>query len=340
MAIAMAVVSPAFAQETTSSIRGTVTSAGVGVAGAEVSIVHVPTGTRTTVTAEANGSFAASGLRVGGPYTVAIKATGFTDATVTDIFTVLGQPFQLPIELQTQGEEIVVTATSLSGARTISQGPATVLTAAQISKVASVNRDIRDLMRRDPFAVLDSSQSTGRQVSFAGQNPRFNRFTIDGVPITDSFGLNPDALPSSPGPVPLDAIGQFETKVAPYDIREGFFQGGVINATLRSGTNSFQGTGFYSYSADEFVGDKTKPYISLPSGKVVQPNFKSEDYGAEISGPIIKDKLFFMVAAERGPRQPADRQRPGGRQCRRAAEQPHLRDGAADPEHRPVALWL
>ena len=212
---------PAAAQETTSSISGTVTAGGAPVGNATVTVIHVPSGTRTTVTTNAAGAYAAPGVRTGGPYTVSVSAPGFSTAQVTDVYTTIGQTFELPLTLEPVGNEIVVTASRVKGARDISEGPATVLNANQISKVASVNRDIRDLMARDPFATLDSSQSTGRQVSFAGVNPRFNRFTVDGVPVTDSFGLNPDGLPSRRGPVPLDSIAQFETKEAPYDIREG-----------------------------------------------------------------------------------------------------------------------
>jgi hypothetical protein len=262
-----------------------VTSGGAPVAGATVKVTHVPTGTVSNVMTDSNGAFSAAGLRVGGPYTVAVSAPGFSDATVTDIQTAVGQVFALPVDLASEGDAIVVTASRVKGE--------------DIRKIASVNRDIRDIAARDPFATLDTSQTTGRQVSFAGQNPRFNRFTIDGVPITDSFGLNPDALPSRRGPVPLDSIAQFETKVAPYDIREGFFQGGVSNAILKSGTNEFHGTAFYTFSSDELTGKKTKPYVLNPTGKIVQPNFTSKDFGAEISGPIIKDRLFFMIAAER-----------------------------------------
>jgi outer membrane receptor for ferrienterochelin and colicin len=287
------VATPALAQETTSTISGTVTAAGVAVPNASVTIVHVPSGTRTTVRTNATGAYSVSGVRTGGPYTVTASARGFANAQVTDVYTTLGQTFELPLRLESAGKEIVVTATRVKGARNISGGPATVLTANDISKVASVNRDIRDLMQRDPFASLDASQSTGRQVTFAGVNPRFNRFTIDGVPITDSFGLNPDALPSRRGPVPLDAIAQFETKVAPFDIREGFFEGGVINAVLKSGTNKFHGTAFFTYNDNTMNGHENK--------NLVVPNLKtqSKDYGAEISGPIIKDRLFFMIAGER-----------------------------------------
>ena len=303
-AIAAIATPAAYAQETTSTIQGTVTTAGKPVSNAMVQITHVPSGTVANVTTRADGNFTASGLRVGGPFTVSVAAAGYADFKVTDINTVVGQPFSLPVELQ-GSQEIVVTASSVRGARIVSEGPATVLNSTQISKVASINRDIRDLMRRDPFANIDKSSATAA-VSFAGQNPRFNRFTIDGVPITDSFGLNPDALPSRRGPVPLDAIGQFETKVAPYDVREGFFQGGVVNAILKSGTNQFHGTGFYSYTDDNLVGKKTKPFLGgFANGCVYSvncanpPKFKNRDFGATISGPIIKDRLFFMVSAER-----------------------------------------
>ncbi|MBC3941830.1 TonB-dependent receptor [Sphingomonas albertensis] len=303
-AAAIALIAPmtASAQETTSSIRGTVTANGAPVVGATVTILNVPSGSRSVQTTDASGSFNASGLRVGGPFTVTVSATGYSDVSVTDIQTTVAQSFELPVELaagNAGGDEIVVTASSLPRARNVSQGPATVLNAEQIGSVASVNRDVRDLMRRDPFARLDDTPSGGRAVSFAGQNARFNRFSVDGVPVTDNFGLNPDGLPTRRSPIPFDSIGQFQTKVAPYDVREGNFQGGAINAILKSGTNEFHGTGFYAYSDDGLTGKRTKAGAGIPTGRVNIPEFKFENFGAELSGPIIKDKLFFMIAGER-----------------------------------------
>jgi hypothetical protein len=301
-AIAVAIVAsaPAYAQETTSSIQGTVTAAGQPVSGATVTITHVPSGTRSTVTTNATGGYSALGLRVGGPFTVVVNAPGYPTASVNEINTNVGQAFTLPIELAEEGgQEIVVSASSIKNARTVGQGPVTILSAVDIAKVATVNRDIRDLSRRDPFARLDDTPSGGRAISFAGQNARYNRFSVDGVPITDNFGLNTDGLPSRRSPIPLDAIGQFQAKVAPYDVREGNFQGGAINIVLRSGTNDFQGTGFFAYQDQSMVGKKTKPGPGIPTGRTAVPDFKYKNYGAEISGPIIKDKLFFMIAGER-----------------------------------------
>ncbi|WP_294306754.1 TonB-dependent receptor [uncultured Sphingomonas sp.] len=300
--VALAIPAAAAAQETTSSIRGNVTANGAPVAGATITIVNVPSGTTTSTVSGTDGSFSSTGLRVGGPFTVTVSAPGYPETRVTDIFTVTSLPYELPVELAAEGQtggDIVVTASSIAGAGSKSLGPVTVLTAADIAKVASVNRDIRDLMRRDPFARLDYASGSGRAVSFAGQNARFNRFSVDGVPITDNFGLNPDGLPTRRSPVPLDAIGQFQTKVAPYDVREGNFQGGAINAILKSGTNSFHGTGFYSYSSNKLTGNETKAGPGVPDGRVTLPPFKIQNFGAELSGPIIKDKLFFMVAGER-----------------------------------------
>ncbi|KTF67360.1 TonB-dependent receptor [Sphingomonas sp. HT-1] len=292
-AAALLIPVAAHAQETTSTIRGTVTADGAPVPDATVVATNAASGTRSTARTDSTGTFTLTGLRAGGPYTVEVTAANYSNSSVTDIYTIAAQSFDLPIELVAQGQEIVVTASTVRGARSISQGPATVLSAEQIANVASLNRDIRDLSRRDPFARLDDTPTGGRAISFAGQNARYNRFTVDGVPITDNFGLNTDGLPSRRSPIPLDAIGQFQAKVAPYDVREGNFQGGAINIVLKSGTNEFHGSGFYARSGDEFVGNKTKGVT------VNVPNFKVDNFGAELSGPIIKDKVFFMVAGER-----------------------------------------
>ena len=290
-AIAVMAGSGVGAQETTSIIRGAVTNAGQPVDSADVTITNVPSGTVSRAHTDSSGIFSASGLRAGGPYTVAVTSPA-GNSTVTGIFAVIGQPYDLPIELaKTGAEEIVVTAASIKGAGSRSDGPQSVLNARDIAKVASVNRDIRDIERRSPFATIDLGNS--RAVSFAGVNPRFNRFTINGAQVGDSFGLNPDASPTRRGPVPFDAIAQVSVSVAPFDIRQGNFQGGVIDSTLLSGNNNFHFNSFYSQSTSGLQGHQI--------GTIVIPNvkYKSETYGATISGPIIKDKLFFMGSYER-----------------------------------------
>lgn len=288
---ALVIPGAAYAQETTSIIRGQVTAGGKVVAGAQVVITDVASGTKSVQTTDSSGQFTANGLRAGGPYTVDVtSASG--NASITDVYTVVGQPYDLPVDVAEKSTDIVVTASSIKGAGVNSDGPQTVLTQRDIAKVASVNRDIRDIERRSPFATIDLSNS--RAVSFAGTNPRFNRFTISGSQVGDTFGLNPDASPTRRGPVPFDAIGQVSVSVAPFDIRQTNFQGGVIDTTLLSGTNEYKVTGFYSQSTLGLQGTRVANLAPL-----VLPNYKSETYGATVSGPIIKDKLFIMGSFER-----------------------------------------
>lgn len=293
-AVALMVPAAVSAQETTAIVRGFVTSNGTPVVGAAVVIENTTNGARSTATTDGSGSFNFSGLQGGGPFTVTVTSTQ-GNSTVNDIYTVVGQPYDLPVELASaDSADIVVTASSIRGAGTRSDGPQTVLTAVDIARVASVNRDIRDLARRDPFARYEDTSGSGggKAISFAGVNPRYNRFSIDGVSVSDNFGLNSDASPTRRGPVPLDSIGQFSTSVAPYDVRQGNFQGGAIDAVLKSGTNEFHGTGFYSFNSDALTGDATR-VGGIPL------NFDSETYGVTLAGPIIKDKLFFMISGER-----------------------------------------
>jgi hypothetical protein len=290
IALASVATSPAYAQDTTSSVRGSVTGDGAPLAGASVIVTHVPSGTVSRTSTGADGTFLTSGLRIGGPYSIKISAEGYADAEVTDTFLNAGETFRLPINLEGAGEAIIVTAASVSGAGSQSQGPASAFNRNDIEGVASVSRDIRDVVRRDAFATMDLSNS--RAVSIAGQNPRFNRFSVDGVQFSDDFGLNNGGLPTGRGPVPLDAVGQISVKVAPYDITTGDLQGGAIDVVLLSGTNEFHGTGFFSFSSDGLTGNRT-------GSRNINLDFESRVFGATVRGPIIKDKLFFMVSGER-----------------------------------------
>lgn len=288
LSLSVALAAPAAAQETSSSVRGTVESASGPVAGASVTVTHVPSGTVSRTTTDGSGNFGANGLRVGGPFTVEVTADGYDSTQVTDLFLQAGQPFRLPITLEDTA--IVVTASSVGGAVETSNGPITALNREAIEGAASINRDIRDLARRDPLVTLDLTNA--RTIEVAGNNGRLNRFSVDGVQFSDDFGLNNGGLPTSRGPVPFDAIEQFSVKVAPFDIAEGDFQGGAVNVVLRSGGNKFHGGAFFTYTDDSLTGSRTR-------GRNIALDFDSKQYGANLSGPIIKDKLFFMLAYEK-----------------------------------------
>jgi hypothetical protein len=305
LAALMVTAAPAaLAQEVSSTIRGTVVdAAGAPIVGATVVVANPATGTRTERTSDASGGFNVSGLRVGGPYEVTVTAAGQDAQTVSDIQTTIGQPYVLTVTLGAPADspELIVTGRRTRGTQT---GEQTTLDRDRIQGIASVNRDIRDLVRRDPLASFDPNPR-GRAISIGGGNPRTNRFSIDGVTVNDTFGLNSGGLPSARGIVSLEAIDQVTVAAAPADITQGDLQGGAINATLRSGTNRFSGSGFFIYGADDIAGDEGYDNRRLSGAKVaptsnrliVAPEFKS--FGAFLSGPIIRDTLFFATSYEK-----------------------------------------
>ena len=97
-AVALIVPAAVSAQETTSIIRGTVQSDGVAVSGATLTVTNTTQGSTSTATTDAAGNFTVTGLLPGGPYTVAVASAQGT-TTVTDIYTVAQQAFELPIDL-------------------------------------------------------------------------------------------------------------------------------------------------------------------------------------------------------------------------------------------------
>lgn len=84
LTLATAIATPAYAQETSSSVRGTVTADTGPVSGAQVRVIHTPSGTTSSTTTDADGGFSISGLRLGGPVTVEVLADGFEQSSVTE----------------------------------------------------------------------------------------------------------------------------------------------------------------------------------------------------------------------------------------------------------------
>lgn len=153
--IALLAAAPAavYAQQTTSTLRGSVTSeTGASLSNASVTIVHLPTASTTTVTSSANGAFSATNLRVGGPYRVIIQAEGYEPAVLENITLAIGSQAPLRVALASGGSTEVIT---VRGERldtlTLDTGVGSVFSAADLATQPTVNRDFTDILARDPL---------------------------------------------------------------------------------------------------------------------------------------------------------------------------------------------
>lgn len=303
VALAVGLSTSAFAQETSSSMRGVITGPqGNPAANTKVVIIHQPTGTVNEFTTNEDGVFSAKGLRVGGPYQVILDSDKYRDAVLEGVYLDLGDTFRVSRQLESaEMERLVVTGSALmmeSGGASSSFGEDT------IDNMPSLNRDLKDVARINPLVTINGSG----EMTIAGGDPRMNSITVDGIGQNDDFGLNYGGYPTEQSPVALSAIEQISVDAAPFSVKKGDFSGGTINAVTKSGTNEFEGELFYEYSSPELEGDVNairENYRELDengyrtySTDKVEPNETISTFGLSFGGPIIEDQLFFFTSYE------------------------------------------
>lgn len=292
---ALMMASPATAQETSADARGVVTAPdGSPLAGQTVTIRDTRTGTTRTVTTSSSGSWSARGLRVGGPYIIEVKSDAYANERIEGITLNLGKTFEANFQLdEIVGgvEEIIVSASALNTA-SVAMGPSATFNLSDLETAPSINRDIKDVVRMDPRVYIDESNSDAIQC--VGANPRFNSLTVDGVGLNDNFGLNSNGYPTEYVPFSFDAIQQVAVEMAPFDVEYGSFTGCNINAVTKSGSNELHGGAFFDYSNDSLRASRLEGNPNYPNG-----DYTSKRYGANLGGPIIKDKLFFFASYEK-----------------------------------------
>ena len=285
--ITLSMATPALAQQTSAELLGVAQNAdGSPITGARVEVVHVPSGARRAANTNESGSFQVSGLRPGGPYTVTVVGSGLSQ---DDIYLNISAPSVVSLRDDAISmEEVVVTAARLESGLTM--GSSTVLDSEALNAAATVARDFKNVIRQDPRVSIDLSNSNA--ISIGGINNRLNSLTVDGVRQNDEFGLNQSGYPTQRTPLSMDAIEQISIETAPFDVEFGGFQGGTINIVTRSGDNEFHGSAFYHKTDDGMVGDKSEDR-DIDLGE-----FEEEFLGATLSGPIIKDRLWFFFSYE------------------------------------------
>ncbi|MBQ5647776.1 MAG: TonB-dependent receptor [Alistipes sp.] len=286
----MAVSFSASAQTTTASLKGYVTdSNGKPLAGATVVATHTPTETVYGTTTDINGAYRLQGLRVGAPYTVEFSFVGYKDKKIGDIALALGETRQIDSSLDdTQAIDAVV----VTGNRFVENrmGTGEVFHSDLIERTPTVSRSIDDITRLAPQAMI--SKDGG--ISIAGTNSRYNSFQIDGTASNDMYGLTSTGTNgglAGANPIPLDAISDIQVVTAPFDVRQGGFSGGGINAITKSGTNTFSGRAYAYYNNQDFYGRS-------PINGVKLATQQTQIYGVSLGGAIVKNRLFFFLNGE------------------------------------------
>lgn len=287
--IATSPLRTAFAQGVAgASVRGSVsTEPGSPIANARVSLVSASTGNVFKTVTRDDGGFAFENVPVGGPYSLEATAIGMRPSLIGGITLHLGD--KLVRQLVLNGaqahtmEDIVVRGSGLRDAG--SGGPAYSIPGEAVRGVPLLDRDFTGLLGM-------TSQAVGsNKISVSGQNDKFNALQVDGGSGNDHFFPNlPPGSRAGAKSLSLEAIQEIKIVVAPFDVRQGGFSGGLINAVTRSGTNHFRASAFVSQSGSDLVGPDT-------AGARIH-GVNTTQYGVTVGGPLIRDRLHFFALAD------------------------------------------
>ena len=278
---------------TTAAVVGRLTDdAGGAVPEATVQLTNTSTGQRYASRSGQDGRYFFENVQVGGPYTLEIRALGFEPIQKTGIMLQLGQRYVSDQQMKRAAVQLAAVSVEgqanplLSSSRT---GAQTFVGESLLAHLPTLGRNFYDFVSSVPQVVSASVPG----ISIAGQNNRFNNIQIDGGVNNDVFGLAASGTPGGQAqahPISVEAIREYQVLIAPFDVRQGSFSGGLLNAVTKSGDNSFRGSAWGYFQSPGLVG----PFLSGKGPGV----FHQDQYGFLLSGPVVRDRLHFFASVD------------------------------------------
>ncbi|HEX2208964.1 MAG TPA: TonB-dependent receptor, partial [Longimicrobium sp.] len=295
---------PGWAQTTTGRIEGYVrTAEGEDVAGATVVARHTPTNQRRQVVTGQNGNYAIAGLRPG-PYELTVSRVGQGSQTRT-IQLGVGQTLEASFNLAAQAvqlEAITVSSGTLATESRTSE-VATNVTRQQVENLPTSDRNFLSLAQLAPGTQLQNATLDGTRKTFtAGAQPaeQVNVF-IDGASYKNDLlqggTVGQDA--SRGNPFPRNAVGEFRIITQNFKAEYQKASSAIITATTRSGSNWWEGSAFVNWQNRELIAlDRFQAAVADTASDYDRPEFERLQWGANIGGPIIADRLHFFGSVE------------------------------------------
>ena len=281
----------ASAQVDEGAITGTVVdTTGAVVPGATVTLVNTDVGLSLKNTTNNSGIYTFSPVRIG-HYSVTVTAPGFAKTTQQNITVNVAQRLQVNVELKLGSEtETVEVTTAPPQLQTADAAVGQVITERSVNNLPLNGRNFTFLAQLGAGTQTPQADTRGNAASGAfsanGLRPAQNNYLLDGIDNNSNAvdflnGTNFIVLP------PVDAIQEFKVQTANFSAELGRSAGAVLNATIKSGTNSFHGAAWEFFRNDKL--DAADWFEKQKKGILRQNQF-----GASIGGPIIRNKIFFF----------------------------------------------
>jgi Carboxypeptidase regulatory-like domain/TonB dependent receptor len=285
-AIVLTTIGTVFAQGgSTGAISGVVKDEnGAGVPGAQIEVVNVVTGaTVRSVTSDGGGNFVVTQLPAGN-YKLAVTASGFSKADVTDIKVSVTETTSVtvPLKIGEIGASVTVTGAG-SEVQLTSATTGQTLTSETIRRLPLSTGNFLTLLTLSSGAntELFQSDALGRgavTINVNGQRPVNNNYQLEGINAND---INLPQLDNVPLPNP-STVQEFKTQTSLYDASQGRNGGGNIQVALRSGSNAFHGDAYFFLRNNVL---NANDYFNNATG-VARPVNRQQQYGFSLGGPI------------------------------------------------------
>jgi hypothetical protein len=298
-ALSLFVSVAAFAQATTGTLAGRLVDAqGLAVPGATVTVTG-PQGSRSFVS-DGEGRFSAP-LLTPGIYDVRAELQGFKSVDIQDVTVSLGQVTEVGIKMEVGGlTETVEVVGSTVIVDTTSTTVGSTLSSDTLTRVP-VGRRMSDALYLAP-GVSSSGAAGQSNPSVGGGTGLDNQYVVDGVNITNqgygALGSYSIVFGSLGNATPFDFIKEIQVKTGGYEAEFGQAMGGVVSVVTKSGSNNFRGSVF-GYSQPDALNAAYKTFESI-EGTVNTIGQQRSDVGVEVSGPLVRNRLFFFGAINPG----------------------------------------
>ncbi|HXO04076.1 MAG TPA: carboxypeptidase regulatory-like domain-containing protein [Candidatus Sulfotelmatobacter sp.] len=295
LALVLGITPVLHAQAVSGNIAGTVVDkTGATVPKAKVTAVNTATDFTRTVDANEQGEFLFSNLPVGS-YNVTVEAPGFAKTQVADFPVELNKTSSLSVQVEVKAGSTTIEVTAGAAAidTTTPQIGGTFDTVASTElPAATEGLGVLNLALYQAGVTGSGGVGVGTGPSVAGQRPRNNDFTIEGVDNNDKAVTGPLVI------VPNDSVAEFSTLQNIFSPEFGHSTGGQFNTIVKSGTNGYHGL-LYDYTQNRNFDAIDQSTIN--AGLTSNPRFDDNRFGGNFGGPIIKNKLFFFVDSEYEP---------------------------------------
>ena len=276
-------------QITSGTIQGTVEDAnGAAVPGASVDIKNLDTNSTTNRTTNEDGRFVVLQLP-SGHYTVTVSKPGFATLLVEKVDLTVGQAINLPLSMKVSQVQETVTITSTPTVDTVKTESSTTLNETTVSTTPILGRKFEDLLSLTPGVSVVQGPD-GDEITFAGQRGVFNNVSLDGGDYNNGFFGEQLGGQRAAIDITLEAVKEFQVVATGASAEFGRTAGGVINVITKSGTNDVHGSLFHFQRLEALAAHTS-------DGKPLK-DFRREQFGGTIGGPIKKNKAFYFFAFE------------------------------------------